>query len=59
VIFDVLKAQSIKMPVFWHFAPCTLKEVADVSVVLTASIIQILMTKAEALLKGKSTSTTA
>jgi hypothetical protein len=40
VRFQVLKAASVKMTVFWVVAPCSLVEVADVSEVLAASIIR-------------------
>jgi hypothetical protein len=40
VIFQVLKAASMKVAVFWVVALCSLVEVTDVSEVLAASIIR-------------------
>jgi hypothetical protein len=44
VRFQVLAAANMKIAVFWNVAPCSLIEMTDVSEVLIASIIRVIIT---------------
>jgi hypothetical protein len=48
--FQVFITVSLKMPVFWDVAPCSLVNFNDVSEVLTVCMIKVIALKMEAVI---------